>query len=134
MLAVVLAYALQIEVPVNDPAHQSDFASVVRSSLLRYTTHKATCASCARQFTTFESRRSIASKDLPPILALNASVFTEENLRYWKDGRQRGQQGQLQTQHFLKSSFELRGQVNGVDDPETVTYKLRVGIRAYHLT
>lgn len=116
------------QAPVNDPAHQSDFASIVRSSLLRHTTHKATCASCSKQFTAFEGRRSIATKDLPPILTLNASVFTEENLHYWKDSRLRGQQGPSQIQQFLPENFELRGQVNGVDDSETATYKFRVGV------
>ena len=47
-------------------------------------------------------------------------------MRYWKDTRQRGSQGQSQIQHFLTPTFELRGQVNAVDDPESVTYTLRV--------
>ncbi|GJE87918.1 PAB-dependent poly(A)-specific ribonuclease subunit PAN2 [Phanerochaete sordida] len=111
--------------PPHDPANGSDLVSIIRSSLLRHSTHKATCFSCNRPFVTFESRRSIASRDLPPVLALNAGVFSEETLRYWKDGRTRDAQGQSQVQHFLQPTIELRGQVNGVDDPTAVTYRLR---------
>lgn len=102
----------------NDPTQETDFASIVRNSILRYSTHKATCPSCNRQFATFDSRRSIATEDFPPTLALNAAVFTEDTLKFWKDGRNQ--------QTFLKSTIELRGQVNGIDDEETVLYELRV--------
>ena len=66
---------------------------------------------------TFKSTREIATAQLPPILALNAAAFSEESLKFWKDTRQ---------QVFLRPSIELRGYVNGEDDPETVTYELRV--------
>jgi PAB-dependent poly(A)-specific ribonuclease subunit 2 len=109
---------------INDPAHETDFASILRNSLLRHSTYKATCASCNKQFSTFNSRRSIATKDLPPILAVNAAAFTEDNLRYWKDTRSQ--------QTFLKPTVELRGQVNGQDDPELVLYELRVSVTNSH--
>lgn len=78
--------------------------------------HKATCQTC-KQFASFDSRRAIPSKDLPPILAINASVYNEENLRFWLDDRHGT---------FLKSSVEVRGQVDGVDDRDAVMYELRV--------
>ena len=81
--------------------------------------HKATCPTCNKQFATFESTRSIATRQLPPILALNAGAFSEENLKFWKDGRH---------STFLPNSMELRGQVNGQDDPETALYELRVSL------
>ena len=81
-----------------------------------------------KPFATFESKRSIASGDLPPVLALNAGVFAEDTLRYWKDVRTRDSQGTPQVQHFLNPSIQLNGQVNGVDDPASVTYRLRVSV------
>lgn len=99
----------------NDLASEMDFASILRNSLLRQTTHKATCQTC-KQFATFESRRSIRTRDLPPILAVNAAVHNEETHRFWRDQRR---------QTFLKPRIELRGQVEGMDDPETVVYELR---------
>ncbi|CCM05048.1 uncharacterized protein FIBRA_07250 [Fibroporia radiculosa] len=93
----------------------TDFASLLRHSLLRPTTHKATCQTC-KQFSTFESRRSIRSRDLPPILAINAAVFNEETHKFWRDHRQ---------QTFLRSTVEIHGQVEGVDDPDSVIYELR---------
>ena len=99
----------------NDPAQETDFASLVRASLLRQTTHKATCQTC-KQFATFESRRSICSRDLPPLLAVNAAVHGEETHKFWRDQRKRT---------FLRPKIELRGQIEGLDDPETVVYELR---------
>ncbi|KAI0329853.1 hypothetical protein GY45DRAFT_1324455 [Cubamyces sp. BRFM 1775] len=99
----------------NDPAQETDFASILRSSLLRRTTHKATCQTC-KQFATFETRRSIRTRDLPPVLAINAAVHNEETHKFWRDQRR---------QTFLKPRVELRGQFEGMDDPETVVYELR---------
>lgn len=79
-------------------------------------THKATCQTC-KQFSTFSSRRSIASADLPAILAVNACVNSEDNLKIWMDRR---------NQTFLQPRVELQGQVEGVDDPEKIVYELRV--------
>ncbi|KAF7359264.1 PAN2-PAN3 deadenylation complex catalytic subunit PAN2 [Mycena sanguinolenta] len=98
----------------NDPL-PLEFTAVLRNALLRHMTHKATCSSC-KHFSNFSSRRSIASRDLPPILAINASVYSAESLGYWLDNK---------NQRFLKPQIELHGQVEGVDDPEGVVYSLR---------
>ncbi|KAK7689093.1 hypothetical protein QCA50_007784 [Cerrena zonata] len=102
--------------PTNSPSDGTDLASIVRTALLRHTTHKASCSACNKPSTTFESRRSISNQDLPHILALNACVFNEDSHQYWKDGRR---------QTFLKPTLEVRGQVNGHDEPEAVLYELR---------
>ena len=94
-----------------------DFASILRYSLLRQTTHKATCQSC-KQFTNFSAKRSISSCDLPPILAVNASVYNEESPEVWLDAR---------NEAFLKSRVRIHGQVEGIDDPVAAEYQLRVG-------
>ncbi|KZT11602.1 cysteine proteinase [Laetiporus sulphureus 93-53] len=99
----------------GDVTPEVDFASMLRHSLLRPTTHKATCQTC-KQFSTFESRRSIRTRDLPPILAVNAAVFTEDTFKFWRDQR---------NQTFLKPTIEVRGQVEGIDEPEAVIYELR---------
>lgn len=83
-------------------------------------THKATCQTC-KQFSTFSSRRSIPSADLPPILAVNASVYNDDNLKYWMDTR---------TGRFLSPTVEVRGEIEGIDDAESVTYELRVCVYA----
>ncbi|KAI0308489.1 PAB-dependent poly(A)-specific ribonuclease subunit PAN2, partial [Amylostereum chailletii] len=91
------------------------FEAVLRASLIREMNHKATCQTC-KQFSSFESRREIPSRDLPPILALNANVNSEDNLDHWMDVRR---------QTFLKPSVEVHGQVDGMDDPHPVMYELR---------
>jgi len=93
-----------------------DLNSVVQDSLLREVTYKATCAFC-RRVAVFESRRSLATKDLPPVLAINTSVFNQENIKFWLDVKKR---------RFLTPSVSLHGQVDGVDDPEVAVYELRV--------
>ena len=92
---------------------------VLRNSLIREMTHKATCQSC-KHFSTFESRRNIPSRDLPPVLAVNASAYNEENIKIWCDRSPK--------QTFLQPTVEIRGQVGGVDDMEIVQYELRVSI------
>ena len=102
-------------VPASAADAMPDFAAVLRASLLRQATHKATCQTC-KQFATFESRRAIRSRDLPPVLAVNAAVHGEETHRFWRDQRR---------QTFLRSRIELRGQLDGMDDPEAAVYELR---------
>ncbi|KAL1747522.1 ubiquitin carboxyl-terminal hydrolase-domain-containing protein [Schizophyllum fasciatum] len=99
----------------NDSSPPEDFAGLVRGALLRELTHKATCQSCKR-FSSFSSRRTIPSRDLPPLLAVNAAVHNEESLRPWLDVRR---------QRFLSPRIELRGDINGADDPETALYEIR---------
>ncbi|KAH9843028.1 ubiquitin carboxyl-terminal hydrolase-domain-containing protein [Rhodofomes roseus] len=99
----------------NEPSVDPDFASLLRTSLLRPTTHKATCQTC-KHFATFESKRSIRSRDLPPLLAVNAACHSEEAHKVWRDNR---------NQTFLKPSVELHGQLEGMEDPEGAIYDLR---------
>ncbi|KAF9234026.1 ubiquitin carboxyl-terminal hydrolase-domain-containing protein [Melanogaster broomeanus] len=100
---------------VNEPPPQTSFPDILRASLIRQMTHKATCQTC-KEFSVFSSRRSIPTSDLPPILAVNANVYNEDNLRYWLDSRSR---------RFLSPMVEVRGEVDGIDDVETVVYELR---------
>jgi hypothetical protein len=93
-----------------------DFNSIIQDSLLREVTYKATCAFCKR-VAVFESRRSLSTKDLPPVLAVNTSVFDQENIKVWLDTKKR---------RFLTQSVSLHGQIDGADDPETAVYELRV--------
>ncbi|KAJ7581374.1 ubiquitin carboxyl-terminal hydrolase-domain-containing protein [Mycena floridula] len=102
----------------SDPVPMSDFASIVQSSLIRHMTHKAICHSC-KQLTTVSLRRSIPTKDLPPILALNAAVFNDEDAKFWLDTK---------FGTFLKPVIDIRGQVAGVDDPNIAVYQLRAVI------
>ncbi|KAF8078063.1 ubiquitin carboxyl-terminal hydrolase-domain-containing protein [Lyophyllum atratum] len=103
------------KVPSNEPSPVSDFMSILRHSLLRQITHKATCQHC-KHFTSFSSRRSIPSRDLPPILAINACIYNDDNLALWLDAR---------GQTFLKPQIELHGQVDGIDDPIGAGYSIR---------
>ena len=67
----------------------------------------------------FESRRSLSTNDLPPVLAINTSVFNQENIKFWIDTKKR---------RFLTPSVVLHGQIDGVDDPKSVVYELRVRV------
>ncbi|KIY66064.1 hypothetical protein CYLTODRAFT_455741 [Cylindrobasidium torrendii FP15055 ss-10] len=138
----------------NEIQPPTDFASILRDSLLRQMTHKATCQSC-KLFSTFSSRRSIATKDLPPILALNACLAgSAENFKLWMDkapgsvttgrigtprntsvdgtgrsgsGSASGGTGRAVPTNgrFIQPFVELHGQIEGADDAEKVTYELR---------
>ncbi|KIK13823.1 hypothetical protein PISMIDRAFT_17728 [Pisolithus microcarpus 441] len=101
--------------PPNEPHISSDFTSIIRNSIIREMSHKATCQTC-KHFTTFVSRRSISTADLPPILAINTSIYNEESMKFWLDTRQGA---------FLQSQIELQGEIDGLEDPEIATYELR---------
>jgi PAB-dependent poly(A)-specific ribonuclease subunit 2 len=75
--------------------------------------HKASCPTC-KLVRTFDSNRFVATSDLPPILAVNANVNTEENLEHWLDTRKN---------RFLTPLIELHGES---DEQSSVTYNLRV--------
>ncbi|KAJ7063521.1 ubiquitin carboxyl-terminal hydrolase-domain-containing protein [Mycena amicta] len=92
-----------------------DFPTILRNSLLRHMSHKAACPVC-KHFANFAARRSIATRDLPLVLAVNASVHTAESLSYWLDNK---------NETFIKPQFEMQGQVEGIDDPEVAVYSLR---------
>jgi hypothetical protein len=79
-------------------------------------THKATCQTC-KVFATFSSRWSIPSRDLPPLLAINAGVYSDDIYKFWADSRGRT---------FLSPTIELKGEIDGVDDPDSIVYDLRV--------
>lgn len=73
-----------------------------------------------QQFSSLVNRRAIPSKDLPPILAVNAAVHkNESHLKYWLDDKDGS---------FLTPTIEIRGQIDGGDDSMVVTYELRVSV------
>ncbi|KAG6850532.1 hypothetical protein H0H93_012148 [Arthromyces matolae] len=101
--------------PSNESQPATDFTNILRYSLFRDITHKATCQKC-RDLTNFTSRRSISSEELPPILGINACILNDEHLNMWMDVRGKP---------FLQSSIRLHGQVHGVDDTVGVEYCIR---------
>ena len=94
----------------------TDFASILQDSLFRTIAHKATCQNC-KQYSTFTICRSLSSRSLPPFLAVNASVYDEDNLSLWRDSR---------NQRFFQPQVHLHGQVRGINDSEKVSYIVRV--------
>ena len=100
-----------------DSGPAKSFESILQQALLRKLTHKATCQKC-KHFSTFSSRRSISSRDLPPLLAINASNLNDEHQEFWQDSRNKT---------FLTSKVQLHGQVGDALDPIGVRYELKVG-------
>jgi hypothetical protein len=95
---------------------ESDLASVLQASVLRKMTHKATCPNC-KVVRMFDSSRFVETQDLPPILAVNANVYSDEIFEYWLDTRK---------QRFLTPFVKLYVQAGESEEPSFVTYVLRV--------
>ncbi|KDR81497.1 hypothetical protein GALMADRAFT_239478 [Galerina marginata CBS 339.88] len=112
-----LTHIVDLIYPKKSPTNPDflDFGGVLRSSLFRQITHKATCQLC-KQFSTFASQRSTSSNQLPPVLAVNASVYSDESFSFWQDFR---------GSTFLQSRVTLHGQIAGVEDPKEVVYDIR---------
>ncbi|KAJ9474966.1 PAN2-PAN3 deadenylation complex catalytic subunit PAN2 [Pseudozyma hubeiensis] len=74
----------------NESAPPSDFASVLRASLVREVQNRAPCRAC--QFTAmFRTRRVMpATTELPRILSVNAAIQAPEHLQFWLDDNQKG--------------------------------------------
>ena len=109
---------IQPQAVSTDSNSAMDFASILYTSLVRRNSYKATCQKC-KQFVNFESVHSIPTRNLPPILALNANVHNEENLEYWLDNRK---------MTFLKPRVQLRGQTEVIDDFQSAIYEFRASI------
>src|SRR6266436_10247037 len=95
---------------------ESDLPSVLQASVFREMSHKATCHNC-KLVRMFDSSRFVATSDLPPILAVNANVHSEEIFEYWLDTRK---------QRFLTPSVDLHVETGESEEPLFVTYNLRV--------
>lgn len=71
----------------NEREIPSDFATVLKTSLVRETQTKATCRSCHTPMSIIRSKRILPNTDqLPQALSMNCAVNTGEQLRYWLDG------------------------------------------------
>jgi PAB-dependent poly(A)-specific ribonuclease subunit 2 len=71
----------------NEPPPPSDFASILRASLLRETVTKSHCRTCGTPAALMRSRRELPQRpQLPQALSINASVHTAEHLGFWLDG------------------------------------------------
>lgn len=116
----IMTHVLDILYPKdNGELMLQPFADLLRSSILRHLTYKATCQSC-KQLSSFHSRRTLSVADLPAVLTVNACVYNhnEDTLRQWLD--QRGGQPYLSSQVTLTLDME-----SNYTNPE-VTYELRV--------
>lgn len=112
----VITHVLDLVYPKKSETNESpNFATILKSSLFQQITHKASCQSC-KQFTTFTSRRSTSSRQLPPVLAVNTSVYSDDNFSFWQDSRD---------STFLRPQISIGGQVYGCDDEEKIHYDLR---------
>ncbi|KAF9532295.1 ubiquitin carboxyl-terminal hydrolase-domain-containing protein [Crepidotus variabilis] len=109
-----LTHTLDMLYPLRSSDNPSPkFSDLLSYSLFRPNIHKATCQHC-RRFTTFTSIRSIASEKLPPYLAINVSIHNDDAFSFWRGGTS-----------FLSSQIPVKGQVNGIDDPEEIVYEVR---------
>lgn len=97
-----------------------DFSDLLSSSIVRDMTYKATCQTC-KTLTTFRSRRELPGELLPPLLAVNTSVNTEDHLRIWRDSRVGVDQ-----RRFLKPRVQVRCSSDRGLVSEVVEYEVRV--------
>jgi PAB-dependent poly(A)-specific ribonuclease subunit 2 len=65
------------------------FDELLRSSLLRETSTRATCPNC-KQFAPLQSNRLLTSKGLPPVISINAMVASGEVFDVWRDRKAGG--------------------------------------------
>ncbi|KAF9053213.1 ubiquitin carboxyl-terminal hydrolase-domain-containing protein [Panaeolus papilionaceus] len=76
---------LQYPAKVSKLDHQN-FETILQNSLSQRVTHKALCHSC-REITNLTSQRTIPSRALPPVLAINACVYNGDTAQIWQGNR-----------------------------------------------
>jgi PAB-dependent poly(A)-specific ribonuclease subunit 2 len=91
----------------NEREIPSDFATVLKASLIRETQTKATCRSCHAPMSVIRSKRTLPNTaELPQALSVNCAVNTGEQLRFWMDGAN-------STRSYLPTMISMN--VNGDD-------------------
>ncbi|KAG8743574.1 poly(A)-specific ribonuclease [Ceratobasidium sp. 414] len=93
------------------PSSGTTFASLLSASILRETTHRSVCQSC-RQQATFRTQRIVPASALPPVLAVNTALLTDDAAGMWR----------TKGQAFLEPQVEVGC---GRDGEESVEYELR---------
>lgn len=126
----------------NEPVIPSDFASVLKASLVRESVTKTTCKFCSSTGASIRTRRQLVeTSKLPQILSVNANIITEEQMSLWIDksigsGKTKEKQTYLPFRLSIKSAevdggqptiMELR---DGATAPEgSAIYQLKVSTR-----
>ncbi|KAG8769786.1 poly(A)-specific ribonuclease [Ceratobasidium sp. 428] len=105
-----LSHVVDLLYPRKPPSGTT-FASLLSASILRETTHRSVCQSC-RQQATFRTQRIVPASALPPVLAVNTALLTDDAAGVW---RSKGQS-------FLEPRVEIGC---GRDGEEIVEYELR---------
>ncbi|KAB5596531.1 PAB-dependent poly(A)-specific ribonuclease subunit PAN2 [Ceratobasidium theobromae] len=96
---------------LRKPQSTATFASLLSASILRETTHRSVCQSCKQQ-ATFRTQRIVPASALPPVLAVNTAILTDDAGSIWR----------AKGQNFLTPEVKI---TCGRDGRETVDYELR---------
>jgi PAB-dependent poly(A)-specific ribonuclease subunit 2 len=117
----------------DDQPLETKFAELLRTSLLRESSTKATCASC-KQFVPLASRRIIDGEledSLPAVLSVNAMVSTPEIFGLWQDKPTRGG---APAPRFLPKQLVIRaddaGEIAFAEEGEGLVYDVTVSRRS----
>ena len=107
------------------------FTELLRTSLLRESTTKATCSSC-KQFVPLASRRiidGVMEDSLPAVISVNAMVSTPEVFNVWKDGPVKGG---VEGSRFLPKQVVLseddQGELRFNEEGEGLVYDVTVRV------
>ncbi|KAF8758936.1 hypothetical protein RHS01_02539 [Rhizoctonia solani] len=96
---------------LRKPQLNITFSSLLSASILRETTHRSVCQSCKQQ-ATFHTQRIVPAAALPPVLAVNTAILTDDAGSVWR----------AKGQNFLTPEVSI---TCGRDGKETADYELR---------
>ncbi|CUA74901.1 PAB-dependent poly(A)-specific ribonuclease subunit 2 [Rhizoctonia solani] len=100
-----------VDLTFRKPQSNITFSSLLSASILRETTHRSVCQSCKQQ-ATFRTQRIVPANALPPVLAVNTAILTDEAGSIWR----------TKGQNFLTPDVTV---ACGRDGNEMVEYELR---------
>ncbi|KEP53440.1 PAB-dependent poly(A)-specific ribonuclease subunit PAN2 [Rhizoctonia solani 123E] len=96
---------------LRKPHSNVTFSSLLSASILRETTHRSVCQSCKQQ-ATFRTQRIVPANALPPVLAVNTAILTDDAGSIWR----------TKGQNFLTPDVTV---TCGRDGRDIVEYELR---------
>ncbi|KAH8925754.1 hypothetical protein BT69DRAFT_1239751 [Atractiella rhizophila] len=112
----------------NEPPPATDFPSILQRSINRESVGNTTCVNCRRQ-SHQQSKRTVSSSLLPPVLSINSGVQAPEQLEVWLDSPSKGRFLQPRIEFYrLGESIAVR---NAAQTASNTVYELRASIILY---
>lgn len=100
-LILLLTHSGSPQALSNETQLPTNFQAIFKASIAREAMTKVSCQGC-RSLTSARVRRELTGAQLPPVLAVNTAVHTQDHVEMWLD-----KQTRAGTERFLQPAFAI---------------------------